>query len=164
MTMTFDDDKDLVLERWVDVETPLVWKAWTDPEQLVQWFAPRPWTVAEAKIELHPGGVFRTVMQSPEGETMPGDGCVLDVVEGERLVWTDALGPGFRPNAESFMTACITLTSENGGTRYRAHVMHANTEAQQQHASMGFADGWGAALDQLVELVKTGKVSDKSAD
>lgn len=150
----FDPELDLVLERVVDVRPGLVWEAWTKPEHLKRWFVPRPWSLAECEVDLRPGGLFRTVMRSPEGEEMPSDGCFLEVIEGRRLVFTDALGPGFRPNAEPFMTATVTITPEGDGTRYRAVAIHANREARDKHEEMGFEDGWGAALDQLVELAR----------
>src|SRR5262249_31712101 len=87
----FDPDRDLVLERVVDVPPQLVWKAWTQPEHLVKWFAPKPWTTVDCEIDLRPGGIFRTVMRSPEGVDHPGTGCYLEVTPNERLVWTDAL-------------------------------------------------------------------------
>lgn len=153
---TPDPSLDLVLERDIDVPRHLVWKAWTTPEHVRAWFAPKPWTVAECVIDLRPGGVFRTVMRSPEGETFPGDGCVLEVVEGERFVWTDALGPGYRPVAEPFFTAVIELfDSGGGGTRYVATAIHRDPDARARHEAMGFVDGWGAALDQLVAHVRT---------
>lgn len=153
---TPDPTLDLVLERDVDVPRPLVWKAWTTPEHVRAWFAPRPWSVAECVIDLRPGGVFRTVMRSPEGQTFPGDGCVLEVVPEERLVWTDALLPGFRPAQEPFFTAVIELfDSGGGGTRYVATAIHRDAAGRQRHADMGFVEGWGTALDQLVEHART---------
>ena len=147
---------DLVLERDIDVPRHLVWKAWTTPEHVRAWFAPRPWSVAECVIDLRPGGVFRTVMRSPEGETFPGDGCVLEVVEGQRFVWTDALLPGFRPAPEPFFTAVIELfDSGGGGTRYVATAIHRDPEVRDRHAAMGFVEGWGTALDQLVTHART---------
>ena len=103
-------------------------------------------------------------MQSPEGVQHPNVGCYLEVVPGERLVWTNALLPGFRPSYISekcgtddvgFMfTARIELADEGQGTRYTATVIHADEAGCQRHAAMGFEAGWGAALDQLVAMIK----------
>lgn len=152
-----DPALDLVLQREVEVRADLVWRAWTEPEHLVQWFCPRPWSVSEVEMEVRPGGIFRTVMRSPEGQDMPSDaGCFLEVVPNERLVWTDTLGPAFRPKAEGFFTAIILLEALPGGrTRYTAIAKHKNPEDAKQHADMGFEGGWGTALDQLVALAKT---------
>ncbi|MCB9882103.1 MAG: SRPBCC family protein [Planctomycetes bacterium] len=151
-----DPALDLVLERVVDVRPELVWKAWTVPEHLMHWFTPRPWETIECEIDLRPGGIFRTRMRSPEGEVMPSDpGCYLEVVEHRKLVFTDALGPGYRPKGDAFMTAIIRLQPEGAGTRYTAIVKHKDEEARKQHEDMGFLHGWGKALDQLVELART---------
>ena len=63
-----DPKLDQVLERVVDVPPSLVWAAWTNPEQVKKWFAPAPWQTVDCEIDLRPGGVFRTVMRSPEGK------------------------------------------------------------------------------------------------
>lgn len=150
-----DPKRDLVLERVVDVPPELVWKAWTRPEHLKEWFVPRPWSIAEVEIDLRPGGVFRVAMRDPEGEVQPNaPGCYLEVVENRRLVWTDALGPGYRPSAEPFFTAVITMEPEGAGTRYVARAIHGNPENRDKHEEMGFYDGWGTVLDQMVEYVK----------
>jgi len=96
---TPNPDLDLVLAREVDVPPEKVWAAWTQPDLLTRWFAPAPYTTSACEIDLRPGGIFRTVMRSPEGEESDGAGCFLEVVENERLTWTSALGPGFRPEA-----------------------------------------------------------------
>jgi len=146
---------DLVLERVVDVPHELVWRAWTEPEHLVRWFTPAPWQTVACEIDLRPGGRFRTVMRSPDGVDMPAnDGCYLEIERHRRLVWTDALLPGYRPAPEPFMTAMILLEPEGTGTRYVAIAMHRDAEARQRHEDMGFADGWGKALDQLVTVAK----------
>lgn len=150
-----DPKLDLVLERVVDVPRELVWAAWTKPEHIVKWFTPAPWTVAECQIDLRPGGMFRTVMRSPEGELFPGTGCYLEVIPNERLVWTDALLPGYRPSPEPFFTGVVLLESHGKGTRYTAMGIHRDEEGKKKHEAMGFHDGWGKALDQLVALVKT---------
>ncbi|MPY94571.1 MAG: polyketide cyclase [Acidimicrobiia bacterium] len=153
---TLDRDRDIELDREVDVPPELVWKAWTTPELLKQWFAPKPYETPECEIDLRPGGIFRTVMRSPEGDDFDGAGCYLEVIPNERLVWTAALGPGYRPRAGDMpFTAILELQrTGSGGTHYRAIAMHQNPEESKQHAEMGFIEGWGAALDQLVALVK----------
>lgn len=159
-----DTRLDLTFERIVDVPKELVWRAWTQPQQLKQWFTPAPWTTIDCEIDLRPGGIFRTVMRSPEGQEFPNVGCYLEVRENEKLVWTNALGPGYRPSfafaakAEEqggfVFTAMITLASHSSGTKYTATVIHADEAGCKKHAEMGFHEGWGKALDQLVALVK----------
>jgi len=149
-----DPRLDLLLERVVDVPRALVWAAWTQPEHLKKWFAPAPWTTVACQIDLRPGGTFHTVMRSPEGEDFPGTGCFLEVVPNERLVWTDALLPGYRPAPKPFFTAIITLEDHAGGTRYRARALHKDDADRKTHEDMGFYDGWSKCLDQLVALMK----------
>lgn len=152
------ESTDLVLTRIVDVPRELIWKAWTTPEYMKEWFVPKPWTTKEVEIDLRPGGIFRTVMSSPEGEEFPNTGCFLEVVENEKLVWTDALLPNYRPSAEPFFTAHLHFEDYEGGTRYTAIAMHGNEENRQKHADMGFHDGWGTVLTQLVDYIKAGHV------
>jgi uncharacterized protein YndB with AHSA1/START domain len=153
---TIDPTLDLVIEREIDVPPHLVWAAWTTPEHVKKWFAPKPFETAECEIDLRPGGAFHTVMRSPEGETFDeGAGCILEVVENRRLVWTGALGPGYRPQASDLpFSAIITMEPAGSGTKYRAIARHGSPETRDQHDKMGFHEGWGAALDQLVELAR----------
>ncbi len=157
----FNPELDLKLVRVVDVAPALVWKAYTTPELLMQWFCPKPWGVSACEIDLRPGGRFSSTMRSPEGEEFPNEGCYLEIVPGQRLIWTDALQAGFRPvdkaqtgAAGLLFTAVVTIEPEGAGTKYTAHVMHGDAASRQKHAEMGFEMGWGAAFDQLVALMK----------
>jgi uncharacterized protein YndB with AHSA1/START domain len=136
-----------------------VWGAWTIPDQVMKWFTPAPWTTVDCEIDLRPGGIFRTVMRSPEGQAMTVVGCYLEVVPDERLVWTTALLPGYRPSRagggmELPFTAVITLEPSGNGTKYTALAIHGSEAESQRHNEMGFRQGWGKALDQLVAFVK----------
>ncbi len=151
----FDPKTDLRIERTIDVKPELVWEAWTKPEHLMKWFTPAPWKTVDCELDVRPGGIFRTTMESPEGQQFPNSGCYLEVVENKRLTFTDGLGPGFRPNAESFMTAILELEPAGDGTRYLATAIHNSEEDRKKHEEMGFEHGWNAALDQLIAYVKS---------
>ena len=132
-----------------------MWKAWTEPEHVKRWFAPAPWEIVDCEIDLRPGGVFSTTMRSPEGHEMPNEpGCYLEIVENRKLVFTDALGPGYRPKADPFFTAVILLEPAGSGTRYTAIAIHADEDGKKKHEEIGFHEGWGKVLDQLVEFAK----------
>lgn len=154
---------DLSFERIVDVPKELIWRAWTQPHILKQWFCPVPWQTVDCEIDLRPGGIFSTVMRSPEGQDFPNTGCYLEVRENEKLVWTNAMLLGFRPASSSakadstvefLFTAMIELKTLANGSQYTATVIHAGEAGCKQHAAMGFHEGWGKALDQLLELAK----------
>jgi uncharacterized protein YndB with AHSA1/START domain len=93
------------------------------------------------------------VLRSPEGQQMTVIGCYLEVVQDERLVWTTALQPGYRPSRELPFTAVITLEPHGSGTKYTALAIHSSEEESQRHNEMGFREGWGKALDQFVALM-----------
>ncbi len=151
---TFDPALDLELKREVAVPPHLVWRAWTEPALLKQWFTPIPWRTTDCEIDLRPGGKFRTVMEGPNGEKNDSTGCFLAVIPQKLLVFTDALGPGYRPLGSGFMTASIAIEPTATGTLYTARALHKDEAAKKQHEEMGFQQGWGTALDQLVALMK----------
>lgn len=166
--MIISDPKlDLVLERVVDVPCGLVWDAWTKPEHLKAWFTPAPWKTVDCEVDLRPGGAFKTVMQSPEGQRFPSSGCYLEIVPKSKLVWTSALLPGYRPAVltakpgheceELAMTAIILLEAQGTKTKYTAIALHGDPESRKRHADMGFHDGWGKALEQLVAHMKAAR-------
>jgi len=145
---------DLVLEREIDVPVELVWQAWTSPDSIKQWFVPKPWSITACEIDLRPGGVFSTIMRSPEGDEFPNMGCYLDIIPNRRLIWTDTLLPGFRPAPKPFFTAALTLEPNGSGTRYTAYAFHGDEAARKSHEEMGFEHGWGTVADQMVAHIK----------
>ena len=147
-------NRELVLTRIFDVSPEKVYRAWTEPELLKQWFAPLPWTTPRAEIDVRPGGANLIVMRSPEGEDFPNHGVYLDVVKNKRLVFTDAYTRAWEPSEQPFMTVVLTFEDLGGKTRYTARVLHWTIADRERHEQMGFHEGWGQCADQLAEQLK----------
>jgi uncharacterized protein YndB with AHSA1/START domain len=152
---TAANERELVLTRIIDASPEKLFRAWTEPELLKQWFAPLPWTVTEAEADLRPGGASLIVMRSPEGEAFPNHGVYLEVVPNKRIIFTDAYERAWEPSAKPFMTVTVTFEEHHGATRYTARAMHWTAADREAHEQMGFHEGWGQCADQLAALVAT---------
>ena len=148
-----DKPHDLVISRLIKAPRAIVWKAWTTPEHLKEWWCPKPWTTQLRGFDLRPGGVFDTLMRGPDGDESSNPGLFLEIVPQERIVFTTALTEGWRPGTPWLsITAIITMKDEAGGTRYTAQVMHKDEDDRRRHVELGFEDGWGTCIEQLGEL------------
>jgi uncharacterized protein YndB with AHSA1/START domain len=147
---------DLVLERTLQAPRMAIWRCWTEPALIEQWFCPKPWVATDVKADVRAGGASSMVMRGPNGEAFPNNGLYLEVGLGQRLVFTDAFTSAWQPSGKAFMVGEITLAdAPGGGTHYKAVVRHWNAEDRAQHEAMGFHQGWGIAADQLEALAKT---------
>ena len=146
-------DRDLVLTRIINAPREKVYKAWTDPELLKQWFAPLPYTTPIAELDVRPGGANLIVMRDPQGNDLPNRGVYLEVVENMRLVFTNAYTKAWEPSEKPFMTVILTFEDEGGKTKYTALVRHWTVADRETHEKMGFHQGWGQCADQLEALV-----------
>jgi len=147
------DGLTLEIERLMQAPRRAVWRCWTEPELLKQWFCPKPWQVAEADLDPRPGGRMYTVMQGPDGERFENEGIWLQVDNGRELAFTDAFTEGFVPRENGFMTGYVRLSdTPEGGTCMVWGARHANEADRQRHLEMGFEEGWKAASAQLAEL------------
>jgi uncharacterized protein YndB with AHSA1/START domain len=144
---------DLSISRLLRAPRAALWRAWTDPAELKQWWCPKPWTTEVRAFDLRPGGAFHTFMRGPDGGSSDNPGCFVEIVREERIVFTSMLVGGWRP-ATPWMpfTAVITMADEDGGTRYGARVMHPDAATQKRHEEMGFYEGWNVCIDQLDAL------------
>ncbi|MCP1558230.1 UNVERIFIED_ORG: uncharacterized protein YndB with AHSA1/START domain [Methylobacterium sp. SuP10 SLI 274] len=149
-----DDPRDLVLTRLIPAHRRALWRAWTEPELVKRWFAPKPYTTPVVELDLRPGGSNLIVMRSPDGQDLPNRGVYLEVVPDTRLVVTDAYRSAWVPSEKPFLTVILTFADEAGGTRYTARARHWTLEDRQAHEAMGFEQGWGLCADQLTELVR----------
>ena len=142
-----------MLTRIIDAPREKLFRCWTDPELMKQWFVPKPWTLTRVEVDLRPGGSSLVVMRSPEGQEFPNPGVYLEVVKNERLVFTDAFTSAWVPSAKPFMVATVTFEDLGGGkSRYTAVARHWTAEDREAHEKMGFHEGWGQCADQLAEL------------
>jgi len=152
-----DADRDLVLTRIIDASPEKVYKGWTDPELMIHWFTPKPWTTASVQLDLRVGGGNAIVMRDPDGNEYPNNGVYLEVVPNRKLVFTDAYTAGWAPSAKPFFTAILTFEQAEGGkTLYTAIARHWTKEDKEAHEKMGFHAGWGQCADQLEALLKSG--------
>lgn len=143
----------LTIARTLDAPVGAIWRAWTEPDLLSEWFVPKPWRVRLDGFEPVPGGAFCCTMLGPEGQEMANPGVFLHVEPKRRLVFTSALGPGWHPLATDLpITVDVTMADASGRTDYRIRVLHRDAADRQRHEDMGFFEGWGMAVDQMEAL------------
>jgi|GEM_PF-669456 len=149
------DDRTLSIQRLIHAPPGMVYRAWTEPELLKQWFTPRPWTTSEVVLDVRPGGANRIVMRNPEGQEFPNTGVYLLIDPGKRVVFTDAYTSAWQPSDKPMMTVDVRFLPVPEGTLYTAEVSHWSSADREAHEQMGFYEGWGICATQLAELVES---------
>ena len=147
-------DRELMISRLIPAPRAKVYRAWTDPELLKQWFAPLPFTTPVAELDVRAGGANFIVMRDPSGREFPNRGVYLEVVKDERIVFTNAYTRAWEPSDKPFMTVILTFADEAGGTRYTARALHWSAADRETHEKMGFYPGWNRCTDQLAALAQ----------
>ena len=150
-------DLDLTLQRVIRAPRAAVWRAWTEPSQLEQWWVPAPAVARVDRLEARPGGAFVTRISEDGVEFGPHmDASFLVVDDGERLVFTNAVDSRWRPTRPDpiAMVAEIVLRDQPDGTDYQVVVRHGDPAARARHEELGFFDGWGSVTGQLTAFVE----------
>lgn len=146
---------ELVLTRLLDAPAETLYRLWTDPTRLHEWFCPKPWTVTKAELDVRPGGACTVTMGGPNGEVVPNPGQYLEVIPNRKLVFSDAFTGDWVPkDGAPFMVATVTFEPEGDKTRYTAVASHWNEADKKKHEDMGFHVGWGIVADQLEALAQ----------
>jgi uncharacterized protein YndB with AHSA1/START domain len=129
----------------------LVWDAWTDPDQIAQWWGPRGITTPREsiKLDLRPGGqISFDMIDDATGARYPNSGTILEVEPPARLVWSDH---GF-PDGSGKGTATVTFTEvDPSTTTVTLHLVADFSETIRASAEQG----WGTQLDKLSEYLPT---------
>jgi len=141
-------ERELVVSRLIDAPRRLVFKAWTEPEQVARWWGPQGFTTTYCKMDVRPGGTFRFCMRSPAGTDHWKRGVYREIVAPERLVftfaWEDADG---KPGHELLTT--ITFADHGTGTMLTLHqAVFETTEACDDHRR-----GWTSCLERFAEYM-----------
>ena len=150
-------DLDLELNRIIRAPRSAVWRAWTDAEQLREWFIPAPTVLRIDRLDARPGGGLVTSFSEDGTAFVPHiDAVFLVVEENASLVWTNAIDSDWRPQQPLpvALTAEISLLEHPDGTDYRVVVRHGNPADRERHAELGFFEGWGTVTEQLAALVE----------
>lgn len=141
-------DRELVIDRTFDAPRNLVWKAWTDAEQMKHWSAPKGFTVPVSEGELRPGGKWRSCMVTPDGKELWLGGVYREIVEPERLVFTHAWdGPDGKPGPETVVT--VTFSERDG----RTSMNFRQTGFESRDSRDAHAHGWGQCFDLLGDFL-----------
>jgi uncharacterized protein YndB with AHSA1/START domain len=122
-----------------------IFRAWTDPAELAQWFGPKGIEPREVKIDLRPGGRYSLTMHGTEG-IYPLSGVYRDVKPPERLVFTWVWGHGDAEGLEMLVTIEFAETRDGGTLLTITHERLPNAEASEHHNQ-----GWIGCLESLQE-------------
>jgi uncharacterized protein YndB with AHSA1/START domain len=142
-------ERTIVIERELDAPRELVWKVWTDPDEVTRWWGPEHFTTPREKIEfdLRPGGVCRLTMVGPDGQEYPSDGHFGIVEPPERLSFGESTSD--HPMIESGETTVEFV--KLGENRTKVVVTSCMICAEEL---VGMARvGWGSQLDKLEVLL-----------
>jgi uncharacterized protein YndB with AHSA1/START domain len=141
-------DPDLTVTRVIDAPRHLVFKAWTDPDQIACWWGPKGYVTFFHEMDIRPGGSYRFGMRSPAGVDHWKRGVYREIVEPERIVFTFAWeGPDGQPSPETL----ITVTFDPLGFQTRLTLHQAGFESTARRD--GHVDGWTSCLERFGEFM-----------
>ncbi len=113
--VSMPSDRELEVTRFFDAPREMVWKAWTDPKQVAQWWGPRGFSTTIEKMDVRTGGVWKHVMHGPDGTDYPNKSRFVEVVKHKRIVYKHGGGKKGGPSAQ--FECSWTFEDEKGGTR-----------------------------------------------
>jgi uncharacterized protein YndB with AHSA1/START domain len=159
-------EKEVVIERIFDAPREMVWKAWTDPDTMKQWWGPKDFTSPVVSVDLDLGGSYLHSMRSPEGEDFWSTGVYKDIREPELLVMTDSFADkdgnvvpasyyGMNGNWAREMLITVRLEEENGRTKMT--LTHSGIDGFSMKDIDNMQQGWNQSFDKLEEVLKNAR-------
>jgi uncharacterized protein YndB with AHSA1/START domain len=146
-------ERTMTLTRVFDAPGELVWRAWTDPKHLAQWFGPKQFTSSVPQLDVRIGGALRIVMRGPDGNDYPMKGTFLEVVPSERLVFSNiAVDKDGNHLLEGETT--VTLSEQDGETKLTLRTYAKGLVPIAPQMLAGMEAGWSQSFEKLQELVE----------
>ncbi len=158
------NDFEYSISRRIGVQRAEVFRAWTEPALLSQWWGPHALFNPECHIDPRPGGKLYILMRDPEGTSYPLGGEVVDLVEPDSLVlsldvsaypsgWHEALIPG-NPDPSAGLNVTANFTDADEATHLLVRVRFATPDLREAYLRAGLARGWEEGLDSLAALLR----------
>lgn len=167
--VSLSNRQELILRRVFNASKERVFKAWTEADRLIRWWAPKGFTTPSLKVDLRPGGSFHFCMRSAEGQDFWGKGVYREIVEPNLIVYTDSFSDengalveparyGMNPAFPSETLVTVRLIARKGKTELT--LRHAVLDSIPERA--GMEQGWGEMLDRLAEELEKEKTIRKT--
>ena len=150
MTGPFPKELEITITRVFDSPRELVWKAWTDPKHLAQWWGPKSFSNPVCEADARVGGAWHIVMRAPDGREYPCGGVYREVVEPERLVFTNiATDSDGKPVLDGLTT--VIFDDLGGKTRLTLRTRATAVVDYAAEYLKGMETGWTQSLERLAE-------------
>jgi uncharacterized protein YndB with AHSA1/START domain len=155
---TEPSEHELVITRVFDAPRELLWKAWTDPDMLMQWWGPKGFTSPYYKMDLRVGGKYLYCMRSPEGQDFWATGVYKEIAPLERIVFSDSFAdaegnvvPASHYGMDMPLEMLVTVTFEEQEGKTRMTLRHADLPAGEMREMTGA--GWNESFDKLAAIL-----------
>jgi len=159
MTTQNNQEKEITITRILDAPHDKVWQAWTEPQEIEQWWGPRGFTTRVDEQNLEPGGSFKYTMLDADENEYPSVGIYQEIAEPNRIVATDEFGDSDKNDQAapeglpSGMINTTTFEEADGQTQVTVSIMHQSVEDRKKHEEMGVVDGFNEQIDKLSEYL-----------
>lgn len=149
--VTLPSDREIEMTRVFDAPRRLVFEAYSKPEHVKRWWGCRSFTLTVCEMDFRPGGTWRYVVRTPDGQEFPFKGVYREILRPERLVFTLIFDVEGIRDHEAVET--LTFEEHDGKTRLMARILHDSKESRDGHLQSGMEPGARETWDRLAELV-----------
>ena len=149
--MTQANSTEIVIERVFDAPRELVWKAWTDPEHVAQWWGPHGMKTRVDELDLRVGGSWRYVMVAPDGSEYPQEGVFREIVPPETIVTSAE----FKVGADDSHKVVLTYRFDDFGDKTKLTMHSGMFLPMSKEEQMGVIEGWNSNFDSLDAYLAT---------